>query len=317
MSSSEASSKIDILDTPEEVEMKIKGAFCEAGSAEGNGVLSFCKMVLFQVTKGPFEIKRPAKYGGDVSFANYAELEAAFVANKLDPVDLKAGVTKALNKLLEPIRKKFDCPKLQELTAAAYPEEHKATLARRAELAAKAQPAGKKGKKGPPPKKVELQEVAKLELRIGLIKSVKKHADADTLFVEEIDVGEAKPRQIVSGLVKYYKEEELVNRKVIVACNLKASKLVGVESAGMVMAASADGKVDLLTPPAGAKVGERVTFEGFPQDVEEVPRCNDKQLKNIKPNLKTDANGNASYKGVQMKTSAGVVTASLPDALIV
>lgn len=221
--------------------------------------------------------------------------------------------------------KKFEDPKLQELTAAAYPEEHKATLERRAAMQAKGgkkggkggdQPAGKKGKKGPPPKKVELQEVAKLEMRVGLIKSIKKHENADTLYVEEIDVGEAKPRQIVSGLVKYYKEEELVNRKVIVACNLKPSKLVGIESAGMVMAASADGKVDLLTPPAAAKVGERVTFEGFPQEVEEIPRCNDKQLKNIKPHLKTDASGNASYKGAQMKTAAGVVTAGLFDAPI-
>mmetsp|Transcript_15884 Transcript_15884/g.31124 ORF Transcript_15884/g.31124 Transcript_15884/m.31124 type:complete len:1126 (-) Transcript_15884:229-3606(-) len=318
MSSSEAASKIDILDTKEEVEMKIRGAFCEERNIEKNGVLSFCKMVLFQVTNEPFQVTRPEKYGGNVSFDTYDKLEKAFADGQLFPLDLKAAVAAALNKLLEPIRKKFADPKLQELTALAYPEEHKATLQRRAALDAEAKK-GKK-KKGPPPKKIVPTGVACLDIRVGKVVAVKKHEAADTLYVEQIDVGDQEPRQIVSGLVKFCTEKDLLNRKVLVACNLKPSKLVGVVSNGMVMAASnADHTaVDLMNIPAECKVGERIRWEGFdaPPDGEEMARCNDKKLKEIKTLLKTDAKGTASYKDVPMMTSCGPVTCGLKDAFI-
>jgi aminoacyl tRNA synthase complex-interacting multifunctional protein 1 len=63
--------------------------------------------------------------------------------------------------------------------------------------------------------------------------SVKVHEEADTLYVEQIDCGDAKPRTVVSGLRKFVPIEEMQNRLVVVLCNLKPSKLKGVLSEGM------------------------------------------------------------------------------------
>lgn len=65
-----------------------------------------------------------------------------------------------------------------------------------------------------------------------------QHPDADSLFVEKIDVGEAKPRTVVSGLVQFVPKEELQDRLVVVLCNLKPQKMRGVESQGMLLCAS-------------------------------------------------------------------------------
>jgi aminoacyl tRNA synthase complex-interacting multifunctional protein 1 len=84
-------------------------------------------------------------------------------------------------------------------------------------------------------------------------------------YCEEIDVGDATgPRQIASGLRAHYSLEEMSGRRVVVITNLKPRPLVGFTSAGMVLAATAPdtGKVELLAPPPGAAVGERVTFAG-------------------------------------------------------
>ncbi|CAD6242541.1 unnamed protein product [Miscanthus lutarioriparius] len=106
--------------------------------------------------------------------------------------------------------------------------------------------------------------VAKLEIRVGLIRKAEKHPDADSLYVEEIDVGEEAPRTVVSGLVKYIPLEEMQNRKVCVLCNLKPVVMRGIKSRAMVLAASNEDhtSVELVEPPADAAVGERVTFAG-------------------------------------------------------
>jgi tRNA-binding EMAP/Myf-like protein len=66
-----------------------------------------------------------------------------------------------------------------------------------------------------------------------------RHPDADALYVEKIDIGEPTgPRTIVSGLVAYCTEEELLNRSVVILANLKPVSMRGVESAGMVLCSS-------------------------------------------------------------------------------
>lgn len=95
---------------------------------------------------------------------------------------------------------------------------------------------------------------ARLDLRVGLMKSVSKHPDADTLYVEEVDLGEPTgPRQVVSGLVKYLTPEDILGKYVVLVCNLKPAKMRGVESQAMVLCAD-DGasKVELVQPPAGS-----------------------------------------------------------------
>jgi tRNA-binding EMAP/Myf-like protein len=82
------------------------------------------------------------------------------------------------------------------------------------------------------------------------------------LYVEQIDVGEAAPRTIVSGLVKYVPLEEMQQRLVLVLCNLKPRNMRGVKSHGMVLAASNEEHtvVEPLAPPPAAPPGERVFF---------------------------------------------------------
>jgi tyrosyl-tRNA synthetase len=126
MSSSEEDSKIDLLDTPAAVKKKIKGAFCEPGNVENNGLLAFAKHVLIPMNKsGRMVIERPEKWGGNMEFNSYEALEEAFRTEQLHPGDLKGGVEKMINDLLEPIRKDFETPENVKLTAEAYPVEKK------------------------------------------------------------------------------------------------------------------------------------------------------------------------------------------------
>lgn len=80
---------------------------------------------------------------------------------------------------------------------------------------------------------------SRLDIRVGKIVDVKKHPDADSLYVEKIDLGENNgPRTIVSGLVNYVPIEEMQDRMVLVLANLKAANLRGIQSHGMVLCAS-------------------------------------------------------------------------------
>merc|ERR1712136_443122 len=88
--------------------------------------------------------------------------------------------------------------------------------------------------------------VSKLNMKVGRIVSVEKHPDADTLYVEQVDVGEERHRQVVSGLVKSYTLEEMQGRVGIFLLNLKPAKMRGVLSEGMIMCASSPEKVETL-----------------------------------------------------------------------
>lgn len=94
------------------------------------------------------------------------------------------------------------------------------------------------------------------DIRVGKILTCELHPDADSLYVESIDVGEEEPRTIISGLVKYVPVEQMLDRHVIVLCNLKARNMRGIKSHGMVLCASdqAHEIVEPLQPPAEAQV---------------------------------------------------------------
>lgn len=99
-------------------------------------------------------------------------------------------------------------------------------------------------------------DIGRIDLRIGKIVEVQKHPDADTLYLEKIDVGEEKPRTIVSGLVKWHTLEEMQDRLIVVFCNLKPAKMRGILSEGMVLCASTPEKVELMIPPPGVVQGK-------------------------------------------------------------
>ena len=123
---------------------------------------------------------------------------------------------------------------------------------------------GKKKNPFSPP----VPHIRSLDIRIGRILNVKHHPAADILFIEEIDVGEEKPRQIVSGLVPFYSEQSLLNRLVLVVCNLAPKELRGVLSEGMVLAASIENpqgqtQVELVQVPPSCSPGENLQWDGI------------------------------------------------------
>jgi methionyl-tRNA synthetase len=128
--------------------------------------------------------------------------------------------------------------------------------------------------------------------------------------VEEIDVGEAQPRTVVSGLVKYIPEAEMQGRRVVLVCNLKPATMRGVRSEAMVLAAtSADGAgVELVEPPEGAAVGERVAVEGFPGEPDAQLPPKKKVWEAVQPELATDGARRACYRGAPLATAAGACT---------
>jgi methionyl-tRNA synthetase len=109
------------------------------------------------------------------------------------------------------------------------------------------------------PAKIGIEDFAKVELRVGVVKSAEKVAGADKLLKVMVDIGD-ELRQVLAGIAPSYAPEELVGRKVVVVTNLAPRKMRGVESNGMLLAASAgpEGKAVLCTfaeeIPAGAKV---------------------------------------------------------------
>ena len=121
MSASDPKSKIDLLDDEATVLQKMKGAYCEEGVTEDNGVLAFLENVIMafkQDRHEKFVVERPAKFGGNVEFASYAEISAAFVQKQLHPLDLKQAVAREISSLLSVFQK--NQKKLEALAASAY-----------------------------------------------------------------------------------------------------------------------------------------------------------------------------------------------------
>jgi len=124
MSASDPNSKIDLLEKTADIKSKLNKAFCPEKSAENNGVLAFLKIVVMagkMDRKEKFVIERPEKFGGNVSFSTYDELQNAYVEGKLHPMDLKTALAKEIDKLLEPIRKDFIGK--EKLISDAYPQK--------------------------------------------------------------------------------------------------------------------------------------------------------------------------------------------------
>jgi tyrosyl-tRNA synthetase len=123
MSSSEPNSKIDFDDEDAKIKSKINKAYCVDGQVEGNGLLAIVKYIIFKQLereKRDFVVQRPEKYGGDITFKTYEEVENAFAEKKLSSVDLKGAISEELIKFITPLRKIVESKK--DLIAEAYPE---------------------------------------------------------------------------------------------------------------------------------------------------------------------------------------------------
>jgi tyrosyl-tRNA synthetase len=102
-----ASSKdnfISVDDTEEEIYRKFKKAFCKMGDVEENPILALFRYHIFPRYE-TVVVERPEKFGGNLTYPNYSEMESAFVAESVHPMDLKNSAAKYLNEILDPVRK--------------------------------------------------------------------------------------------------------------------------------------------------------------------------------------------------------------------
>lgn len=114
MSKSIPDSAIFMTDSKEEVKRKISKAYCPEKQAEENPVIEYCKHIVFEKKKS-MKIERPEKFGGNVEYKSFAELEKDYAEGNLHPMDLKNGTTDSINSLLEPVRKHFEKGKAKSL----------------------------------------------------------------------------------------------------------------------------------------------------------------------------------------------------------
>ena len=121
MSSSIRASKIDLMDDPKSVIKTMNKADCVTGDPN-NGIMALLKYFIFIIKKDnneTFIIERPEKFGGNLEYSSYEEVEKDFVEKKLHPLDLKNGVAAEINKLLEKFQSNKDLKKIHKL---AYPD---------------------------------------------------------------------------------------------------------------------------------------------------------------------------------------------------
>ena len=162
--------------------------------------------------------------------------------------------------------------------------------------------------------------VNSMELRVGKIVSVTKHETADKLYCEMIDIGEAEPRAIASGLVPHYSLEDMQDRRIIVICNLSPRKLVGFKSFGMVLcAAKVDAttgaeKVEFIDPPADAAIGERLVGKDIVvTEPVTAKQCDKKKVwENIAADLKVNGDGILVWKDIEIISVDGKARCSAP-----
>lgn len=105
---------------------------------------------------------------------------------------------------------------------------------------------------------VTIEQFKELELRVAEIKEVSEHPNADRLYVITIDTGEGMTRQIVAGIKSSYTKEELVGKQVVVVTNLAPALLRGIESNGMLLAASDENGISIVVPERKVALGSTV-----------------------------------------------------------
>lgn len=107
MSKSDPNSAIFMEDTEQEVNSKIKKAYCPPGEIEGNPCMSYIKHIVLPWCK-TFDVKRPEAHGGDKSYTMYEELARDYASGELHPGDLKPALARHLNEILQPVRDHFE-----------------------------------------------------------------------------------------------------------------------------------------------------------------------------------------------------------------
>jgi methionyl-tRNA synthetase len=111
----------------------------------------------------------------------------------------------------------------------------------------------------PTDSKISIDDFSKVEMRVGQVLSAERVKGADKLLHLKVDIGEPEPRTLVAGIAEAYTPEQLIGRKVVIVANLQPRKLRGIESNGMIVAASVEGGKPVLAGflediPIGARL---------------------------------------------------------------
>jgi len=104
---------------------------------------------------------------------------------------------------------------------------------------------------------ITIDDFRRLELKVAEIKEVSDHPNADKLYIVTVDLGD-KLKQLVAGIKNSYSKEELIGKQVVVVDNLEPAILRGVESQGMILAASDEAGVFIVSPLKKMKLGSIV-----------------------------------------------------------
>ena len=274
---------------------------------------SFSRNVLKQLN-----LSSPMKLTDDIIQKTKAIADLVPEGHLISSTEPSPLFRKILDKEVDSLRARFagsqsERTKTKEKTA----DGKKETTAQKSESAAAQKPrktakGDSSGGDGAPKKKSNAKDdrnvdISRIDLRVGRILKAWRHPDAESLYVEEIDVGEPKPRTVVSGLVKFIPEDALQDRHVVLVCNLKPANMRGVRSEAMVLAAtSKDGNVvELVEPPMGSNVGDRVQVEGFEGQPDEILNPKKKVWDTVQVDLATNEKLNACYRGIPLSTGHG------------
>lgn len=169
-----------------------------------------------------------------------------------------------------------------------------------------------------------LVDMGRLDMRVGRIMEIAVHPDASNSYVEKVDLGEGHLRTVVSCLVKYVPIESLQNRMGVFMCNLKPLNVRGVLSEAMLMCASApeEGNVEPLVfePAEDLSLGDSIVVPGCEHNPDAQLNPKKKIFEQIKPDLRVDASGFATYKAVpwtlKQKTNVRIKAVTLRDVAI-
>lgn len=163
----------------------------------------------------------------------YAQIGLNDDLAKINPENLKWGELTAGTKIgvIEPLFPRLDKKKI--LSEIENSQRSAVSSQQPLETKLQATDEGQRTKD-----EITIEDFMKVELRVGEILSATRVPKSDKLLIFKVDLGEAEPRQVLAGLAEYYEPEKLIGRKVVVVANLKPRKLRGLESQGMVCAAS-------------------------------------------------------------------------------
>lgn len=107
MSKSKPETAIFMTDSAEDIKRKINNAYCPAKQVTDNPILEYARYILFEKFK-EVKIERPSKFGGDITFGSYKDLEKAYSLGELHPLDLKKSTAMYVDQLIDPVRKYFE-----------------------------------------------------------------------------------------------------------------------------------------------------------------------------------------------------------------